>query len=88
LVENGLAIPKPPLWGKNNDPKEWWSTNDFEILFAAYRHEVEGFLRIVAPYFPRGPKDIDYSEHVPLPVVVNIPIYSPFSHLFKSLLPF
>jgi hypothetical protein len=62
LVENGLAIPKPPLWGKNNDPNEWWSANDFEILSAAYRHGVEGFLKIVAPYFPRGPKDIHYLE--------------------------
>jgi hypothetical protein len=36
LVGNGMAVPKPPLWGKNNNPEEWWSTNDFEILSAAY----------------------------------------------------
>jgi hypothetical protein len=23
LVENGSAVPKLPLWGKNNDPEEW-----------------------------------------------------------------
>ena len=23
LVDNGLAIPKPPLWGKSNNPEEW-----------------------------------------------------------------
>jgi hypothetical protein len=40
LVENGLAIPKPPLWGKNNNPNKWWSANDFKILSAAYRHKV------------------------------------------------
>ena len=22
LVENGSVVPKPPLWGKNNDPEE------------------------------------------------------------------
>ena len=36
LVENGSAVPKPPLWGKNNDPEEWLNANDFEILSAAY----------------------------------------------------
>ena len=53
LVENGLAVPKLPLWGKNNNPEEWLNANDFEILSAAYRHEVEGFLKRVAPYFPK-----------------------------------
>jgi len=28
--------------------------NDFEIISVAYRHEVEIFLKTVAPYFPRG----------------------------------
>ena len=38
-----------------------WNINDFEILCASYRHEVEGFLKTVSPYFPRGPKsDDDY----------------------------
>ena len=36
LVENGSAVPKPPLWGKNNDPEEWLNANDFEILSASY----------------------------------------------------
>jgi len=49
-----MAVPKLPLWGKNNNPEEWWSTNDFEIISAAYRHEVEGFLKVVSPYFPKG----------------------------------
>ena len=36
LVENGSAVPKLPLWGKNNDPEEWLNANDFKILSAAY----------------------------------------------------
>jgi hypothetical protein len=47
-----MGVLKPPLWGKNNNPEKWWSTNDFEILSAAYRHKVEGFLKIVFPYIP------------------------------------
>ena len=62
LVDNGLAIPKLPLWGKNNNPEEWWNANDFEIICAAYRHEVEGFLKAVAPYFPKGSKANEIEE--------------------------
>jgi len=54
LVGNGMAVPKPPLWGKNNNPEEWWSTNDFEIISAAYRHKGEGFLKVISPYFHKG----------------------------------
>jgi hypothetical protein len=36
LVAEGLAVLKPPLWGKDNDLTEWWSINDFEILSACY----------------------------------------------------
>ena len=36
LVAEGLAVPKPPLWGKDNDPTVWWNVNDFEILSACY----------------------------------------------------
>ena len=59
LVGNGMAVFTPPLWVKNNNPEEWWSVNDFEILCASYRHEVEGFLKMVSPYFPRGLKSED-----------------------------
>jgi len=54
LVGNGMAVPKPPLWGKNNNPEEWWSTNDFEIISATYRHKVEGFLKVISLYFPKN----------------------------------
>jgi hypothetical protein len=56
LVRNGMAIPKPLLWVKNNNPEEWWNVNNFEILCASYQHEVKGFLKMVSPYFPRGLK--------------------------------
>ena len=37
--------------------------NDFKILCTSYRHKVEGFLKTVSPYFPRGPKlDDDFPE--------------------------
>jgi len=56
LVDDGLAIPKTPLWGKENNTEEWWCINDFEILAASYRHEVEVFLKIAAPYLPKAAK--------------------------------
>ena len=56
LVEQGMAIPRPSHWEKNNDPEQLWNVNDFEILCASYRHEAEGFLKTVSPCFPRGPK--------------------------------
>ena len=59
LVEQGMAIPRLPCGGKNNNPEQWWNLNDFEIFCASYRHEVEGFLKTVSPYFPRGPKSDD-----------------------------
>jgi hypothetical protein len=65
LVKNGLAVPKPPLWEKNNDPEECLNANDFEIISAAYRHEVEGFLKRVAPYFPKASKTEDIEESEP-----------------------
>ena len=52
LVEQGMAIPRPPCWRKNNDPEQWWNINDFQILCASYQHEVEGFLKTVLPYLP------------------------------------
>jgi hypothetical protein len=51
-----MAIPKPPHWGKDNDPEEWWTINDFKILCAPYWHKVEGLLKTVLPYFLRGLK--------------------------------
>ena len=36
VLINSLNIPVPPVWGKHNDPHQWWSLNDYEILCAAY----------------------------------------------------
>ena len=72
LVEQGMAIPRPPRWGKNNDPEQWWNINDFEILCAFYQHKVEGFLKTVSPYFPRGPNsDNDFPELCTLTRVIG-----------------
>ena len=49
LVGNGMALSRPPCWGNNHDPEEWWTANNFDILCASYRHEVEGFLETVSP---------------------------------------
>ena len=43
LVGNGMAVPKPLLWAKNNNSGEWWSVNSFKILCASYQYDVEGF---------------------------------------------
>jgi hypothetical protein len=90
LVENASAVPKPPLWGRNNNPEEWLDVNDFEIISVAYRHEVEIFLKTVAPYFPRGStteKITPPKPHMPLslsdfPTSVN---NFPTSRITKTL---
>ena len=46
LVEQGMAIPRLPHWGKNNDLEQWWNINDFKMVCASYQHEVEDLLRL------------------------------------------
>src|ERR1700683_2486558 len=50
------AIPTLPLWGKDNDPQEWWMINDYEVLCTAFRHEVELFLKTFVPYLSKEEK--------------------------------
>ena len=50
------AIPAVPLWGKDNDPHQWWMINDYEVLCAAFRHEVELFLKTFVPYLSKEGK--------------------------------
>ena len=45
VLIDGLSILIPPMWGKYNDPRQWWSFNDDEILCATYQHETKIFLR-------------------------------------------
>ena len=59
LLADGLAIPVPPVWGKDNNPHQWWSINDYEILCAVYCQEVELFLKSFLPYLVRGEKEVD-----------------------------
>ena len=58
-MADGLAIPVPPVWGKDNNPHQWWSINDYEILCAVYRQEVELFLKSFSPYLVKGEKGAD-----------------------------
>jgi hypothetical protein len=54
-----LSIPVPPVWGKYNDPHQWWSLNDYKLLCAAYRHETEIFLRTLSPYLLKREIELD-----------------------------
>ena len=57
VLAEGSAIPMPLIWGKDNDPQQWWKINDYEILCPAFRHEVELFLKSFVPYLPKGEKE-------------------------------
>lgn len=50
LIVNGEGIPLLPKWGPSGKADEFWSTNDFEILGACYRREVENFLAYLAEH--------------------------------------
>jgi hypothetical protein len=54
-----LSIPVPPMWGKYNDPHQWWNLNDYKVLCAAYQHESKIFLRTLSTYLPKGVIDPD-----------------------------
>jgi len=53
VLDDGLSIPKPPIWGKTNNPQQWWNLNDYEILSATFRHEVGAFLKVYSFYLPK-----------------------------------
>ena len=59
VLIDGLSIPVPPVWGKYNDPRQWWSLNNYEVLCATYRHETKIFLRTLSPYLPKGEIELD-----------------------------
>jgi len=40
ILNNTLITPSLPICGKDNNPQQWWSVNDYEILAAAFHHEV------------------------------------------------
>jgi hypothetical protein len=36
FVGDRLVIVVPPVLGKDNNPQQWWSINDYKILSAAF----------------------------------------------------
>ena len=54
VLANGLAILEPPIWGKTNNPQQWWSLNDYEILSAAFWHKGDLFRKFYSPYLSKG----------------------------------
>ena len=56
LIVSGEGIPPLPRWGLNGKADEFWTGNDFEILGACYRQEVENFLAYLAEHhdFSKG----------------------------------
>ena len=59
FVDKGLAIPNVPKWGRFNNLEDWWSSNDFEVLCACYRHEVDVVLSLLAPLVPGNRSEAD-----------------------------
>lgn len=50
LIISGEGIPNLPRWGLSGKANEFWTANDFEILGACYRREVENFLAYLAKH--------------------------------------
>ena len=59
ILSNTLIIPSPPIWGKDNNPQQWWSINNYKILAATFCHKVEIFLKYFLPYLPKEEKDFE-----------------------------
>lgn len=59
LLLQNRPLPEIPRWGPYGDPSTFWAINEFEILGACYRREVECFLAYLATYhkfLPMGTK--------------------------------
>jgi len=41
------------MWGKTNNPQQWWNLNDYEILSATFQYEVGAFLKVYSSYLPK-----------------------------------
>ena len=54
-----LSIAVPPVWGKYNNPRQWWSLNNYKVLCATYRHETKIFLRTLSPYLQNREIELD-----------------------------
>ena len=66
LIINGEGLPAFPRWGLNGNADEFWTANDFEILGACYRCEVENFLAYLAEHhdFSKGKKNHKSDQRV------------------------
>ena len=59
ILADALIIPVPSIWGKANNPQQWWSIHNYEILSAAFCHKVETFLKSFSPYLPKEEKGFE-----------------------------
>ena len=53
VLDNGLDVLEPPVWGKTNNPQQWWSLNDYKILSTTFWHEVKAFVKVHSSYLSR-----------------------------------
>jgi hypothetical protein len=37
VLDDRLSVPELPMWGKTNNPQQWWNLNDYEILLATFQ---------------------------------------------------
>ena len=52
-------MPVPPIWAKDNNPEQWWSINNYEILCTTFRHKVEIFLKGLSQFLPSRKREED-----------------------------
>ena len=52
-------MPVPFIWAKDNDPEQWWSINNYEILCATFYHEVEIFLKYFLQFLSSRKREED-----------------------------
>lgn len=71
LIMSGEGIPSIPRWGLTGRANEFWTANDFEILGACYRREVEDFLTYLSNHheFPPARKETKSKTRAVSPAV-------------------
>lgn len=57
LILSGAGIPSLPVWGPYGKGNQFWSPNDFEIIGACYRKDVETFIAYLADNHQFDKKD-------------------------------
>ena len=71
LIMSGDGIPNIPRWGLTGKADEFWSANDFDILGACYRREVENFLIFLSNHheFPSTKRETGSKLRAVSPVI-------------------